>query len=165
MTDINQKKPAAKFYDVKKLTTAEQCQTVMKRAKDDGLTEIYSAVLKRYCEISGAPHDNPDDPIVREMWEGIAAYENYLFEKHGGKNIKAAYTRRKINSKGVLQSLIEWTDSDKETEGFQALIKVGLPELTGEYIVAKYASRFPDLIVSKAIRRLEKYSIVVLAAT
>ncbi len=118
------------------------------------MTDIYRQVLKRFCEIEGAPHDNPDDPIVREMWEGIAAYENYLFEKHNGKNVKAAYTRRKIKNKGVLQSLIEWTDMDKETEGFQALVKIGLPELTGEYIVAKYASRFPDIIVEKAHRRL-----------
>ena len=156
MVSNDSKIKAPKLYDFAKLTSPEECQTVMQRAKEQGLHEVYRAVLKRFCEISGAPHDNPDDPIVREMWEGIAAYENYLFEKHKGKNIKAAYTRRKIKNKGVLQSSIEWTNSDKETEGFQALVAIGLPELTGEYIVAKYSGRFPKTIVELAVQRLAK---------
>jgi len=147
------------MYDVNKLTTPAQCEIVMIRARDQGLEDIYRAVLRRYCELVGREMDDPEDPIVSEMWEGIAAYEAHLFEKHGGKRIKASRTRQKIDNKGVHQSLIEWTCAPKETEGFVALVEMGMPELTGEYIVAKYADRFPAEVVKTAMDRLGRHKI------
>lgn len=147
------------MYDVNKLTTPDQCEIVMVRARNQGLENIYRDVLRRYCELVGKEMDKPDDPIVRELWEGIAAYEAHLFEKHGGKKIKASRTRQKLKNKGVHQSLIEWTKASKETEGFAALVELGMPELTGEYIVAKYADRFPAEVVKTAMDRLDQHNI------
>jgi hypothetical protein len=87
----------------------------------------------------------------------LAAYEQLLTEKNG-RNTAASRTRQKINNKGVVQSLIEWTLAKSETDGFKALLANGLPEYTGEYLVVKYANRFPEDVVAKrraALMRME----------
>jgi hypothetical protein len=46
-----------------------------------------------------------------------------------------------------------------ETNGFALLVEAGLPEFTGEYLVTKYADRFPTDVVALARTRLFKYDI------
>jgi hypothetical protein len=70
-----------------------------------------------------------------------------------------ATTRQKVKNKGVLDSLIDWTLSKAETPGFKQLIDEGLPQYTGEYIVAKYASRFPPDAVRLAKERLIHFGV------
>ncbi len=146
------------MYDVSKLKTVDDCRTVMERAKQQGLDQIYKAVFQRQCELAGNKNDEPNDTLVKEFHEAIAAYEQLLTEKNG-KTTLASRTRQKVKNKGVLQTLIEWTRSKSETPGFKQLIDVGLPQYTGEYIVAKYASRFPQDAVALARNRLKHYGV------
>jgi hypothetical protein len=145
-------------YNVSSLKTPVQCRTVMARAKEQGLDEVYKAVFQRYCDLVGQSVEDPEDPLVRGFFETLAAYEQLLTERNG-KTTKASRTRQKIDNKGVHQSLIEWTRGAKETEGFELLVEQGLPEFTGEYLVARYAGRFPEDVVAKAHERLTKYEI------
>jgi hypothetical protein len=46
-----------------------------------------------------------------------------------------------------------------ETNGFILLVEAGLPEFTGEYLVTKYAGRFPEDVVKLARDRLSKHQI------
>lgn len=146
------------MYDVSKLRTSEQCKTVMDRARERGLEDVYKLVFARYCELIGLENDDPGDPVVRDFYASLAAYEQLLFEKHGW-NVKANRTRQKIQNKGLYQSLIEWTEGSTETNGFNALVELGLPEHTAEYIVAKHASRFPDGVVELARDRLKEHDV------
>ncbi len=145
-------------YDIAALKTPESCRIVMERAKARGLDEVYSAVFRRYCELVGHDADDPTDPLVRGFHEMLAAYEQLLTEKNG-RTTSASRTRQKIGNKGVYQSLIEWTNAKTETEGFKLLVAKGLPEFTGEYLVAKHATRFPPDIVERATERLRQYDI------
>jgi hypothetical protein len=111
------------------------------------------------CALVGSAHDDPDDPLVRDFYETLAAYEQLLTEKNG-RTQPAMRTRQKIANKGVHQSLIEWTKNKAETNGFKLLVEAGLPEFTGEYLVVRYADRFPAEVVALARERLELYDIV-----
>jgi hypothetical protein len=146
------------MYDVSKLVTPDDCRTVMARAKERGLLDVYTAVFKRYCALVGNANDDPSDPLVRDFYETLAAYEQLLTEKNGSTTI-ASRTRQKIANKGVHQSLIEWTRGKTETNGFALLVDAGLPEYTGEYLVTKYADRFPSDVVALARNRLQKHDI------
>lgn len=145
-------------YDITALKTAASCRTVMQRAKERGLDDVYAAVFRRYCELVGHEADDPADPLVRGFHETLAAYEQLLTEKNG-RTTSASRTRQKIDNKGVHQSLIEWTTANKETDGFQLLVAKGLPEFTGEYLVAKHARRFPANVVERARSRLQEHGI------
>lgn len=145
-------------YDVSALSSPAACRTVMARAKAQGLEDVYRAVFERYCELVGHAADDPTDPLVKGFFETLAAYEQLLTERNG-KTTTASRTRQKIANKGVHQSLIEWTRASTETEGFELLVERGLPQYTGEYLVARYADRFPADVVGLAHDRLRKHGI------
>jgi hypothetical protein len=134
-------------YDASKLKTPTDCRTVMQRAKDRNLPEVYNAVFRRYCELSGAFHDDPADPLIADFHKTLAAYEQLLTEKNE-RTTSASRTRQKIANKGVHQSLIDWTRGKSETNGFRLLVEKGMPEYTGEYLVVRYATRFPEDVVA-----------------
>ena len=146
------------MYDVKKLATPQDCRAVMARAKERGLQDVYTAVFKRYCALIGNANDDPSDPLIRDFYETLAAYEQLLTEKNGSTTV-ASRTRQKIANKGVHQSLVEWTRGKTETNGFGLLVEAGLAEFTGEYLVTKYALRFPPDVVALARERLSKHGL------
>jgi hypothetical protein len=146
------------MYDLKKLKSLADCRTVMQRARDRNMPEVYEAVFRRMCELVGFQNDDPADPLVRDFFETVAAYEQLLTEKHG-RTTPANRTRQKISNKGVVQSLIEWTRDKAETSGFKLLVEAGHPEYTGEYLVARYADRFPADVVALAYERLKSKGI------
>jgi hypothetical protein len=130
----------------------------MERAKSRDMTDVYNAVFKRLCELVGKENDDPSDPLVRDFYKTLAAYEQLLTEKNG-RNTPASRTRQKIDNKGVFQSLVEWTRGKVETNGFKLLVDKGLPEYTGEYLVVRYAARFPEDVVALARARLTEHNI------
>lgn len=146
------------MYDVTKLKTLEECRTVMGRARQQGLEDVYRDVFGRYCDLAGAAADDPEDPLVRDVYEMLAAYEQLLTEKNG-KTTLASRTRRKIKDKGVLATLTDWTKGKTETEGFTTLVENGLSKYTGEYLVVRYRDRFEDDLVEKAKARLEEHGV------
>ncbi len=70
------------MYDPAKLKTPADCRIVMERARERGLDDVYSAVFRRLCELSGLAHDDPNDPMVRDFYRVLAAYEQLLTEKN-----------------------------------------------------------------------------------
>jgi hypothetical protein len=146
------------MYDVSKLAKLSDCRIVMARAKSRGMQDVYEAAFRRYCQLVGNANDDPSDPLVRDFYETLGAYEQLLTEKHD-KNTPAGRTRQKIANKGIHRSLIEWTRGKVETNGFNLLIDAGLPEYTGEYLVTRYADRFPDDVVALARDRLTKHGV------
>jgi hypothetical protein len=93
------------------------------------------------------------DPLHRDFYETLAAYEQLLTEKNG-RTTKASRTRQKLKNKGVFQCLEDWAISKTPTEGFELPIEHGLIELTGEYLVLKYQDRFSSAAVTAARARL-----------
>ena len=146
------------MYDVTKLKSLAECRTVMQRAREHNRPEVYEAVFRRMCWLVGNSNDDPNDLLVRHFYETLAAYEQLLTEKNR-KTTAASRTRQKIANKGVHQSLIEWTQGKTETNGFKVLVDAGLSEYTGEYLVARFAERFPADIVKLARDRLSSHNI------
>jgi hypothetical protein len=110
---------------------------------------------RRIFELAGV---NTQDPIEARLWQAVAAYEELLREKHGRQQ-RASYTRRKIEQKGAVQTLTDWAIDPKVTPGFEALVKNGLAEFTGEYVVLEYEDRFPAQAVEAARKKLGAHGI------
>jgi len=146
------------MYDVTKLKTVLDCRTVMQRARQRNVADVYEAVFRRMCHLAGFENDDPDDPLVRDFYETLAAYEQLLTEKNG-HTTAASRTRQKITNKDVYQSLIDWTRGKVETNGFRLLVEAGFHQYTGEYLVARYANRFPEDVVRLARDRLSSHGI------
>jgi hypothetical protein len=146
------------MYNASKLKTVAECRIVLDRARVQKRDDVYAAVFRRMCQLVGSENDDPDDPLVRDFHETLAAYEQLLTEKNG-RNTIATRTRQKLENKGVHLSLVEWTRGKIETNGFTLLIDAGMPEYIGEYLVTRHAARFPLDVVQLARERLVSHDV------
>jgi hypothetical protein len=137
-------KTISSYTDVKDL---RQIMINAKRAKRD---DVYWEAFRRVCELEGM---NYDDPLERDFYATLTADEELLSEKNG-KRTRANRTRTKLQNKGVVGCLEDWAMSTQPTEGFNTLVANGQTELTGEFLVTKYADRFSPEAVTRAKARL-----------
>src|SRR5262249_330941 len=114
--------------DVSKIRDADQIRNLMTNARRLGREDVYWKAFGRLCALEGI---DENDPLHRECFQTLAAYEELLTQKNG-RTTKASRTRKKISKKGIEQTLEDWAVAPQPTEGFSLLIKNGLQELTGE---------------------------------
>ena len=134
---------------IEQMADRDALRNLMENAKRLERDDIYWLAFKRLCSLEGMAYD---DPLERDFYDVLNAYEELLTEKHG-RTTKASRTRQKLKNKGVEQCLIDWALGDL-TDGFKLLVEKGLPELTAEYLVVKHATRFPEVAVKAARERL-----------
>jgi hypothetical protein len=138
-------RPISEYTDVNDL------RVVMTNAKRLQREDIWREAFSRLCSLQASEQE---DPLYRDFYATLAAYEELLAEKNGQKRRPATYVRRKIKNKGIIQCLEDWAISSKITDGFKLLASRGLIELTGEYLVTKYPNRFSEKAVAAAHARL-----------
>ncbi len=124
-------------------------QNLMENARKLDRDDVYWLAFRQKCSLEGM---NLDDPLERDFYNVLNAYEELLTEKNG-RTTKANRTRQKLARKGIEQCLIDWA-LGAPTEGFKLLIKKGLSELTAEHLVVHYKDRFPPEAVDAAQKRL-----------
>lgn len=138
------------------LTFIAQCddvgklKTLIKNARARNATDVADAAFRKL--ISLVPSELPGT-AEHDFWQTIHAFEHILTEERG-RTTRLARTRQKAARVGVMQTLIDWALSDKETEGFKMLLERNMPELTGEAIVLRHSDRFEPNVVSAARNRL-----------
>src|SRR5215217_3442583 len=82
-------------FDVSKLKTSAEAQNLMNNARRMGREDAYQAAFARKCELESQVHDDPNDPMVKDFWLVIAAYEQLLSAKNE-KRTAASRTRQKV---------------------------------------------------------------------
>ena len=127
-------------------TDVGELRQVMANAKRLNKPDVYWEAFERCCELQGGKYP---DPLERDFYSTLAAYEELLAEKHGRRQ-SASRTRQKLRNKGFIACLEDWALDGKRTEGFETLVKNGHVELTGEYLVTKYPDRFTAKAVENA---------------
>jgi hypothetical protein len=142
-------------FDISKLKTSAEAQNLMNNARRMGREDAYQAAFARKCELESQAHDDPNDPMVKDFWVMIAAYEQLLSEKNE-KRTAASRTRQKVARDSVLATVQGWARKHEPTMGFQLLSAAGQWTLTGEYLVIKHAHRFARSDVEAARTRLEE---------
>jgi hypothetical protein len=124
-------------------------------AAKKGRNDLRDAALKRSWKLAGL---NYSDELDKDFHAMLAAYEHFLFLKHG-KNIRAQRTWQKLANKGVIGCLTDWALDKSPTEGFLRLVEGGLAEFTGECVILRHADRFDPSIIVAAKTRLEEHGV------
>ena len=137
------------------LSDPEKLRRLLANAERLNRPDVAYECRKRIFELASS---KIEDPIEARLWQAIAAYEELLRQKHG-RTQRASYTRRKIAQKGPVQTLTDWALDPNVTPGFEALVKNGHAEFTGEYIVLEYPDQFPVEAVTAAKKKLEAHGI------
>ncbi|MDI1282982.1 MAG: hypothetical protein PSV46_01175 [Reyranella sp.] len=137
-------KPIAGYTDPNAL------RTLMTNAKRLGRNDIWREAFQRLCSLEGA---DQAEPLHREFYQTLAAYE-YLLSEKNGRATRASRTRLKLKGKGVVQCLEDWVTSKTPTEGYELLTAHGMAEMTGERLVLKYPEQFSEAAIAAATARL-----------
>ena len=58
---------------VLKCRTVDEARNLIKNARARGNEGMAIAAERRLFELQGQAHDDPKDPLVRAVWEGISA--------------------------------------------------------------------------------------------
>jgi len=136
---------------ISEYTDIAQVQQIMRNAKRIGREDVYWEAFKRVCELEGLNHD---DPLHRDFYSTLKAYEELLTEKNE-RTTKANRTRQKLARLGVVQCLEDWATNTRPVNCTKLLVENGLVQLTGEFLVLKYSDQFSDKAVKSANRRLK----------
>lgn len=148
--------PDDKIHDwISSCSDAGQLKLFAGNAEKKGRFDLRDEALKRCWSLEGLNHS---DPLHRDFYAMLNAYEHFLFLKHG-RNLKAQYTRRALANKGVVGTLNDWALSPQPTEGFRRLVDGNLAEFTGECVIVRNAERFSEQIVAAAKNRLEQFGV------
>lgn len=148
--------PVKRMLDfVARCDDPEQLRTVIRNAKTQNQLELADAAFRRLVSI--LPAEQPGT-VEHDFWQTIHAFEHILTEERG-KTTRLSRTRQKVARAGVVQTLTDWANDKKETDGFRMLIDRAMPELTGEAIVLRHPDQFDEDTVASARARLEHASV------
>lgn len=136
-------------------TDPKDLQALMANAKRLGKDDVWKEAFHRLCVLQG---QNQNDELSKGFYQMLAAYEELLSQKNGKKQ-PAHRTRQKLKNKGMIQCLEDWAVGTAPTQGFELLMKHGLHELTGEYLVLKFPDQFSEKAVKSARARLERHGV------
>src|SRR3954471_7727403 len=106
--------------DVSKLRTPKEAQNLMDNARRIGRDDVYQAAFAKKCELESDGHDDPNDPLVRDFWVTVAAYEHLLSEKNE-RRTAAARTRQQVAKDGIFATVQSWARKHEPTMGFELL--------------------------------------------
>jgi hypothetical protein len=134
---------------IDKCDDPQKLRDLIKNAKKQGESELANAAFRKL--VSLVPGEDPGT-LEHDFWSSIQAFEQIKGDA-AGKTIKLGYTRRMVKTKGIAETLKGWA-LGKETEGFDSLIDLGMPELTGEAIVLRHPTQFTPDVVKAARARL-----------
>ncbi|MGD0764062.1 MAG: hypothetical protein ABR929_12895 [Roseiarcus sp.] len=137
---------------ISEYTDRSELRGLMFNARRLKRDDIWQEAFRRLCALEGL---DQTDPLHRDFYQTLAAYEELLTEKNG-RTTRASRTRQKLRNKGVTQCLEDWAVNSAPTEGFDLLIKNDMSELTGEFLVLKYPERFSAKAVAAAKARLAR---------
>ena len=130
--------------DVSKLRTPKEGAEPDGQRPTHGPRGCLSGGIREECELESDARDDPNDPLVRDFWVTVAAYEQLLSEKNE-RRTAASRTRQKVSRDGILATVQSWARKREPTMGFELLAQAGQWKLTGEYLVLKHAQRFDEL--------------------
>jgi hypothetical protein len=133
-------------------TVPADLRTLMVNAKRLGRDDVWRDAFRRLCVLEGA---DQTDPLHRDFYELLAAYEHLLSEKNA-RATRATQTRLKATKRGVVHCLEEWATSKAPTESYELFAAKGLSELAGEHLVLKYPEQFSAKAVAAAKARVEQ---------
>jgi len=140
---------------VKRLRTPEQCDKFAKNAAEKDRADLALQAKRRKVELQ-AQSAGADSEAEREALQAVYAYEAVLSQKNG-KRTRATRTWQMIQRHGIIEAVERAVNRTVETQGYRALIEMGMEDLAFEAVVSKHPDLFSDEAVKIARERLKTW--------
>ena len=140
---------------VKKIDTVRGCETFAKNAENLGRPDLAREAKRRAIEIRAAEFGARSE-AENEAIQAIYAYEELLAKKNG-KRTRASRTWQMIGRHGIIEAVERAVKRESETQGYTALVEMGLEDFAFEAVVLRHPERFTDEAVTKSRQRMSEW--------
>ena len=130
---------------VKKIYSPEKCEIFAKNAIQRGRQDLANEALLRATELRAQSYGAVTQ-AEQEALQAIYAYEETLRAKNG-KKTRATRTWQMIGRHGIIESVNRAVCRPVETQGYKALLKMGLADFAFEAVILSH----PDVFSVEAV--------------
>lgn len=134
---------------VKKIDTPEKCEIFAKNCIERGREDLAQEAKKRAVQLRAEAYGAETD-AEREALEAVYAYEEVLSAKNGRKT-RAGRTWQMITRHGIIGAVERAVNRRSETQGYIALVDMGLEDYAFENVILRYPCLFSEqaVLISK----------------
>ncbi|MFN4056425.1 MAG: hypothetical protein ACK4GU_16320 [Alishewanella aestuarii] len=140
---------------VKKLDTPEKCASFAKNCIEHGREDLAQEAKERAVQLRAAAYGAETD-AEREALEAVYAYEEVLSAKNG-KKTRAGRTWQMIGRHGIIGAVERAVNRPTETQGYTALVEMGLEDYAFENVILRHPSLFSEQAVTISRARIEQW--------
>ncbi len=142
---------------IKKIDTPEKCETFAKNAIVQGRNDLAKRARERAVQLRAEAYGAETD-AEREALEAVFAYEEVLTQNNG-KKTKASRTWQMIKRHGIIGAVERAVNRPTETQGYTALIEMGLEAYAFEAVILRYPDVFSNEAVNISQQRVAQWAI------
>jgi len=140
---------------VKKLNTPEKCEIFAKNCLERGRKDLALQAKARAVQLRAAAYGAQTD-AEREALEAVYAYEEVLSIKNG-KKTRAGRTWQMISRHGIIGAVERAVNRPTETQGYKALVEMGLEDYAFENVILRHPSQFSEEACNISKVRIEQW--------
>jgi len=136
-----------------KLKSPEQCERFVANALERGFPELADQARKRAIQLC-AEAVGATSQAEKEALQAVYAYEETLTKKNG-RRTRASRTWQMIERHGIIEAVERAVNRPTETQGYTALVEMGLEEYAFEAVILRYPGLFSKEAVFRSRARME----------
>ena len=137
---------------IAQLKTPESCETFARNAEAKGRSDLALAARRHAVELRAASH-SANTQAEKEALRAVYAYEEALAKK-SGKRTRASRTWQMIDRHGIIAAVERAVNRSTETQGYRALMEMGMKDFAFEAVVLRYPQLFSVETVARAKSRV-----------
>ena len=141
---------------VKRITNPDKCEIFARNCEERGHPELALQARQHAVELRAESYGATSD-AEREALECVYAYEETLFAKHG-RRIRASRTWKMIEDHGILPAIERAVNRPQETDGYRALVGIGLERFAFECVIVRHPEHFDASTIALSKARIESWT-------
>lgn len=138
---------------IAKLKTPEECEQLAKNAEARGRADLAKAARRRAVELRALAHGAHSD-AERDALQAVYAVEEVATQRNGRKT-KASRTWQSFERHGIIGTVERVVSRKMPTDGYSALVEMGLHDFTFEAVVLRYPTLFSTEAITHARERMD----------
>lgn len=141
---------------VRNLKNPNQCEIFAKNAIAKNRADLADQARMRAVQLRAEAY-GAESEAETEALEAVYAYEEVLTRKNG-KRTRANRTWQMIKRHGIIEAVERAVNRDAETQGYTALVEMGLKEFAFEAVILRHPDQFSDAAIKKSEERLSEWT-------
>jgi len=140
---------------VKKLDTPEKCKIFAKNCIERGREDLAIQAKQRSVQLRAESY-GAETEAEKEAIEAIYAYEDVLTARNG-KKTRAGRTWQMIGRHGILGTVERAVNRPVETQGYTALVEMGLENYAFEAVIIRHPELFSQEALTISKERMNQW--------